>query len=104
MAVAHLDFNASTPHGSILRRTLTNLERGLEELNDCIATIQLMIDGNGSDASHFVYAAGKFGFPSDGAAMKAAWEELNSLAFKLNTNASVTDVNAAMLQAFNKLR
>ena len=103
MAVAHIAFDDQTNHGRILRRSLQHLEDGLEELEDLIATIATMIDGDGSQAAHFTYVTTKFGFSSDANA-KAAWDELNSLKFKLTTNASVTDMNAALLQAFNKFR
>lgn len=103
MSVAHLAFNDQTNHGRILRRALQQQEDGLDGLNDVISTLQLMIDGDGSQAAHFAYATTKFGF-SDDATAKAAWEELNSLAFKLNTNNSVSDVNAALKQVFNKFR
>lgn len=103
MSVAHLGFNHGTPHGSLLHAAMHQLEDGLNGLNEIIATIQQMIDGDGSQAAHFTYVADKFGF-TDTATAKAAWEEANSLKFKLNTNSSVSDVNAAMLQAFNKFR
>jgi hypothetical protein len=103
MAVAHIDFNHGSPHGSLLHSGLSGLENALANLNEIKATMQLMIDGDGSQAAHFTYATDKFGFASDAVA-KAAWDELNSVLFKLNTNSSVTDVNAALLQVFNKFR
>jgi tetrahydromethanopterin S-methyltransferase subunit H len=103
MAVQHLAFNADTQHGRLLRRGLTQLEDGLDQLNDLKGTMQLMIDGDGSQAAHFTYLTAKFGFGSNDDA-KAAWDELNSLLFKLNTKSQVSDVNAALLQAFSKFR
>ena len=103
MAVAHIAFNDQIPHGRIIRRALSQLEEGYEGLVDVIAALALMIDGDGSQAAHFTYMTAKCGFPSDAVA-KLAWEELNSLKFKLTTNASITDMNAALLQAFNKFR
>lgn len=103
MAVSHLSFNDQLTHGRLLRASLNKLEEGLEELNDTLATMTLMIDGDGSQAAHFTYATTKFGFSSD-ANTKAAYDELNSLAAKLTTDASVSNVNAALLQAFNKFR
>lgn len=103
MAVQHINFNDQTPHGRMLRRGLTQLEDGLDHLNDLKATMALMIDGDGSQAAHFTYVTGKFGFGTDANA-KAAWDELNSLLAKLNTDAQVTFVNAALLQCFNKFR
>lgn len=103
MAVQHIGFNDQVLHGRLLRRGLQQMEEALDILNDVKATMALMIDGDGTDAAQFTYMTAKFGFSSNPEA-KAAWDELNSLLFKLNTNAQVTDVNAAMLQAFNKLR
>lgn len=103
MAVNHISFNDQTQHGRVLRRGLQQLEEAIENLNDVLATTATMIDGDGSQAAHFAYATAKFGFDND-AATKAAWDELNSLMFKLNTNDSVSSVNAALLQAFNKFR
>jgi hypothetical protein len=103
MAVTHLTFNDQLPHGRLLRRGLSQLEEGLDNLNDTKASMALMIDGDGTQAAHFTYLTAKYGFSSDADA-KAAWDELNSLLFKLNTNASVTDVAAAIAQVFNKFR
>lgn len=103
MAVTHIQFNQGTQHGALLRSGLTLLEDGLDRLNDLKATLQLMIDGDGSSAAHFAYMQERLGF-SDNAAAKAAWDELNSLLFKLSTNSSVDNVNAALVQAFAKFR
>lgn len=103
MAVSHIAYSAGTQHGALLHSALGGLEAKFDDLNDIHASMALMIDGDGSQAAHFAYMTTKFGFSSDAVA-KAAYEELSSLLFKLNTNASVTDVNAALLQAFNKFR
>jgi hypothetical protein len=101
MAVSHIAFNDQLPHGRQLRAALSKIEDGYESLNEVIAIMTRMIDGDGSSAAHFTYMVTKMGF-ADTAGAKAAFDELNSLAFKLNTNASVTDVNAALLQVFSK--
>ncbi len=72
-------------------------------LNDLLATMTLMIDGDGSDAAHFSYMQSKFGF-ADNATAKAGYEELASALAKLNTDGSVSNVNAAILQLLNKFR
>jgi hypothetical protein len=87
----------------LIRQALSQLEEGRDALNDTISVMQTMIDGDGSQASQFTYVTGKYGFPDDATSM-AAWNELNSLAFKLNTNASITDMMNALLQAFSKFR
>lgn len=103
MALDHILFNDGLPHGRILRNALTQLENGLDSLDDCIKAIQHMIDGDGTSATHFTYVQQRFSF-ADTTAAKAAWDELNSLYAKLTTNVSVADVNAALLQAFAKFR
>lgn len=103
MAVAHISFTAGTQHGGLLRSGLSKLEDAITDLVELRGTMALMIDGDGSDAAHFAYMQDKFGFASNAAA-KSAWEELNSLLFKLTTNSSVADVSAALTQAFAKFR
>jgi hypothetical protein len=103
MATSNIEFNAGLRHGSLLRSALTSLENGHDALNDVIASMQLMIDGDGSNVSHFNEMMTRFGFASTTTA-KAAWDELNSVRFKLNTNDSVSDVLAALNQAFAKFR
>lgn len=101
MAVSHISYTKTSPHGHLLAKALDDLRGGFNGLNLIFNTFNMMKDGDGSQASHFVYAADKFGFP-DTTTAKAAYDELNSLQSKLNTNSSISDLNAAMLQAFHK--
>ena len=103
MAFSKIHYEAGLPHGALLRKALVGLETGLDDLLDTVACMAMMIDGDGSDAAHFGEVKSRYAF-FDNATAKAAWDELNSLKFKLSTNASVTDVNAALIQAFNKFR
>ena len=103
MAANHILFNDQSSYGGLLRRGLQSLESGLDFLEDVKGAMQMMIDGDGSAAAHFGEVRDRFGFTSDAKA-KEAWEELNSLIFKLTTNNSVTDVGNAIVQAFNKFR
>lgn len=103
MAYTHIYFNENTPYGRKLRFALNQLEEGVEAINDIFNAMVQMKDGDGSQAVHFARNTTLFGFESD-AKSKEAYDEINSLQAKLNTNNSVTDVNAALLQAFNKLR
>lgn len=104
MAVTHIGRGAGTSYGTQLGRVLDNLEAALDGLNDQIAAMNLMIDGDGSDPLHYVYMANLYGYPTDGVAAKAAWDELNALAGKLNADGNITFVNAAILQAIAKFR
>lgn len=103
MPLDHLSFDGNLQHGRILRTAMTELEIGLDQLNDCVAVMGHMITGDGSTETQFTYLRNKFGFPDDATA-KAAYQELQSLAFKLNSNGNITDMNAALIQAFNKFR
>jgi hypothetical protein len=103
MALTHIGFDKTTPHGNLLYNHLNKMEQAFDGLNDIRGTMELMIDGDGSDASHFTYMTAKFGFESNAVA-KSAFEELSSVLGKLNTDAEVTFVNAAMLQVFAKFR
>jgi hypothetical protein len=99
MAVGHIPYQQNTQHGSLKRQALNDLERGLEGLVDLIAVMDQMKD-SGTVGE---YLREKFGY-ADVDAATAAYNELASLHFKLTTNGSVSDVNAALLQAFNKFR
>jgi hypothetical protein len=99
MAVSHIAFNDQISHGRDLRRCLQQMEESHVGLNDVLLVMAQMIDGDGSQAAHFTYVTTKFGFDSD-AKSKAAWDELQSLASKFNTDASVSSVKAALAQAF----
>jgi len=103
MAITNVFIDETKPHARLLRRGLANMEEGFEILNDVLANVPHMIDGDGSDAAHFTEVTSRYGFTSNDVA-KSAWDELNSAMSKLNTNGSVSSVNAALLQLFNKFR
>ena len=103
MAVLHLSFNRSLAHGSMLGNALNQFENGYDRLNEQLSAMALMIDGDGSSPTHFPYFTQKYGFEDD-VHSQAAWNELNSLMAKLNTDASVTSVKSALEQAFAKFR
>ncbi len=103
MAFSKIQFNAALSHGALLRSALTSLENGHDGVNDVIAAAQLMIDGDGSQVTHFEEVMTRFGFPSTAVA-KSAWEELLSVQSKINTNASVSNTLSAINQAFAKFR
>lgn len=103
MATANLYFSTELAGGKLLRSGLTSFENGFETLNDVLANMAHMIDGDGSSAAHFTEVMGRYGFDTTTTA-KAAYDELASLLAKLNTDASVTSVNAAILQLLSKMR
>jgi hypothetical protein len=109
VAVGALQFNERTQHGFLLRQFLTSLEDALDRGNDVRNSLIQMRDGDGSQASHYAYATAKFeakdgtGQLSD-AVMKSIFDELDSCMSKLNTDGSVSSVNAAIVQIIAKLR
>jgi hypothetical protein len=102
MAVSHV-YILNSEYGAAFHSAKNAFENGFNRLNDLKATMALMIDGDGTSINHFTYMVAKFGLSSTTDA-KALWDECNSLLFKLNTDAQVTNVNAAIKQFFNKFR
>lgn len=113
MAITHLQFNDNLQHGRLLRSGLS-LETARETLIKARDCMQTMIDGDGSSIAHFDEVVRKFGcdgWVADNAVTdpqrtvaKAIYDELNSALFKLTTDSSVSSVQAALLQLFNRLR
>jgi len=103
MTIQHLYFSPQTEYGAKLRSALSTMESGFRALVDIRDCMTVMIDGDGSSATQFTEVQQRFGFV-DTTVAKAAWDELNSVLAKLQTDASVTSVNAALLQVFKKLR
>jgi hypothetical protein len=102
MAATHINFaHNDGGYGTSLRTTLNTIKAGRQGLLDLLAIMATMIDGDGSNASHYTAMQPAFGFASTADA-KAAWDELQSLKFKLTTDGSVDHVDAAQLQAFAK--
>lgn len=104
MAANFIDYDAQTPVGRKVARGLQMLREARDVLRDALALMAEMKDGDGSQASHFDLLAAEGGFSAAdyadaNAAAKASFDELNSLYFKLSTNAEVSDVAAAITQA-----
>lgn len=103
MALEHIAFATSTNLGAALATSLRQFENALDRLRELHATFSLMIDGDGSSATHFTYLTDTLS-TSDNTKAKALFDELSSALAKLTTDASVSNVNAATQQLFNKLR
>ena|SRR5690349_14273228 len=106
MAVTHIGFNANarTAARDRLRTLLANLENGLQQLiNETGAMGTMVGPGDGSADVDYATVASQYGIESNASA-RAAFNELLSVLGKLNTDASVSNVHAALLQAFNKFR
>lgn len=90
-----------------VKQALRAIREGRAILGQELAVADQMRDGNGSEASHYDLFASEKGYAAGdyvdaNTAAKAAYDELASLHFKLTTNASVTDVAAAIDQACAK--
>lgn len=105
MTVGHVLFTdtAANAYGYHLRKALSALEDGRDDLTDILATMVQMIDGDSGNAANYTYMTERYGF-TDNATAKACFDELNSALGKLNTDGSVSNVHAAMNQCFAKLR
>lgn len=107
MAKTNLYFTGSGQYGGRLRSGLNALETAMDHLNDVLANMALMIDGDGSSDSHYNEIRDRYGFKADAAGSadaNATYAELNSVMAKLNSDTSQTNVNAAIMQLINKLR
>lgn len=94
MPVTHISINTSAPLGHKLRLALDYLESARDSLRDIVASMPGMVDG-----SDYSYLEAQFGLQAGkGTTAKA---ELEALMGKLDTDASVTNVKAAMQQVFN---
>jgi hypothetical protein len=103
MADNHYVFDRTTPAGFRLGRSFDDLENAKQRLIAERDTMTQMLDGDGSAITHFNAHVAAYGF-SDTTNAKAAYEELNALLAKLDTDASVSSVKTAIAQALARFR
>lgn len=103
MAFTHIHFDDQTQYGRILRQVLRTNESADDQLADVVALFQSMIDGDGSQDSHFTEVTARFVFGSNTLA-RAAFNELASAYAKTSGNGAVTNSRAARDQLFTYLR
>jgi hypothetical protein len=101
MAATHIPFDRSNQFGQELKALLNAYRKVVTDGPIIIAALQAMIDGNGTDVSHFteMVTVGIFDNTADA---KASFDELSSVNGKLTTNNSVSSVEAALLQVCSK--
>ena len=99
----HFIFNPGLPGGGRLRSALTQLENGKNFLTLEQSTMTAALDGDGSNVAHFANVVAEYGFTNTTTA-KAAWDELNSALFKINSDSAQTSTDTALKQLFTKLR
>ena len=104
MPLDNIQFDSTTStHGRYLRQGLQGLNNGFDDLNEVLANMNHMLNGDGTAEAHFTEMTARYGFGTNAIA-KAGWDELNSVMAKLNTDASVTSVNAAIKQILAKMK
>ena len=96
MAFAHIRINPASPRGGTLVNRLRTLQRTVRELQDDVLSMDFMID-----AGDHARLESEYGCDSTmGDELK---NEVASLVAKLTTDASVTNVAAAINQAARKI-
>jgi phosphoribosylformylglycinamidine (FGAM) synthase-like amidotransferase family enzyme len=85
-------------------RGMQMIREGVRVLADARAAMIQARDGDGSQASHYDLLASEGGYQAGdyadaNAAAKASFDEIDSLCAKLTTDASVSNVAAAIAQA-----
>ena len=103
MAIEYINYNRSNDYGSAVRQVLFHLETGLDSGQKILKTLQLMIDGDGSQDSDYALIATLYGFASPAVA-RTFYNEWLSAIGKITTNDSVTNVNAALVKLCSELR
>lgn len=102
MATTYIDFDPQTAIGRKLSRSLQMIREARDVLRDALATMATMVDGDGSDASHFTILTSEAGYPSNAVA-KSSWNELQSLSYIINRPGGQGDAaGAAITQACAK--
>ena len=102
MADNHYVFDRTLPAGwrlGVAFDALDNTKKLIAERD----TMTQMLDGDGSNVTHFNAHVAAYGF-TDTANAKAAYEELGALVGKLDTDASVSSVKAAIAQFLARFR
>ena len=103
MADNHYVFDITLAAGWRLQRAFTDLENAINRLKAEKDTMIQMLDGDGSNVTHYNAHVTAYGF-SDTTNAKAAQAELESVVGKLDTDASVSSVKAAINQALARFR
>ena len=101
MATTHVQLNRNNQFGSEITHLINAYRKVNADGPNIIAAMACMIDGNGSDEAHFTEMV-TLGIYENTADAKASFDELSSINFKLTTNASVSDCDAALKQVCSK--
>jgi len=101
MASTNIPFDRNNQFGQEIKALLNSYRKVVTDGPLILASMSQMLDGNGSDVSHFaeMVALGIYENTTDA---KASYDELASVNFKMTTDSSVSNVNAALLQVCAK--
>jgi hypothetical protein len=112
--ISHIQFNDATQHGRLLRSWLNAVEAMLDIGEDVFLKMPTMIDGDGSQITHFDEVVKRLhvgGWVPDQPVTdpqrtiaKGLWDEFQSAYSKISGNANVSAVNAALKQILSKCR
>ena len=98
MAATNIEFDRSNQFGQEIRAYLNACRKVVTDGPIILACFAHMVDGDGTDVSHFAELVAQGIYPTTADA-KASWDELQAVNAKLTTDAAVTFVQAALLQA-----
>lgn len=99
----HIYFNDQTPFGRWLKNWLKSSEADDDQQADIRDVMVQMLEGDGSQDTHYSTIKIRFGFETDAKA-REAFAEIDSAYAKTSGNDSVSNVRAARDQLFAKLR
>lgn len=103
MADNHYVFNRNIAAGLRLGRGMEDLDNAITRLRAEKDTMTQMLDGDGSAVGHYAAHVTAYGF-SDTTNAKAAYDELNALLAKIDSDAAVSSVKTAIAQASARFR
>ena len=98
MAATNITFDRSNQFGQEIKALLNAYRKVVTDGPLILEAMSHMVDGDGTQAAHFAELVTLGIFPTNADA-KSSWDELQSANGKLTTDASVTNVKTALLQA-----
>lgn len=101
MPATNIPFSRENQFGQEIKNLLNAYRKVVNDGPLILASMAHMIDGDGSDVAHFTEMV-TLGIYENTTDAKASYDELASANSKLTTDASVTNVKAALLQVCAK--
>jgi len=101
MAAHNIDINSGNQFGQEIKSYLNALRKVNEDGPKILAAIIYMVDGDGSDPTHFAKLVGKGIYPSNKDAIES-YNELAGVIAKLTQDTAQTNIDAAIKQVCSK--